>query len=556
MRRLLQEDAAADDELMQPRGTVRDTPPYNGSEFNINGFPIAPVQTTAAIAMATSTLTKQNSILAPHQHLIIDGAARPDSPTFTATAAIVDQQQSAASENWIDRAIVASNVDPEEVDNRITVTVAPTQTATHEAAPASVEVTPTSAAASATSISLPTQTDDAASSVTTSIGTRGTGGNQGDDVPLQSGGAPNVRAPAAQTATSACDPDGGACIRVRGQEFYYSSEDVQRTLEREPGCLIFTRSNWNLDLRSYSIINNWICGYDLEISVLQDRHILACFLKDTDRLGMQTLHNEYMLKLGEGKQQVKRSYGNIQLVLSLLDMAVRRNLGEMPSLAAAYGKAFETNPEIKHRLETELLEESTASPAMEMLAETARTWFSDGLYSGQAYEAFKTFQTTAIGNLIGAGRIDVSTVQRVTTPRELMALIVPQLITALPTFMQYAQGMGLSEMMGGDLPDTPMVPIIPENIANPEAADPMSELEAYFRDREPTGMTAVYEHAAVEPMHGGAPATISEDSDSDSDMRSIRIEAPGTPNGDQEDDFMSTLDSMSSHRPLESRTSI
>jgi hypothetical protein len=355
---------------------------------------------------------------------------------------------------------------------------------------------------------------------------------------------------------SACDPDGGAQIRVRGTEFYYSSEDVENTLKREPGCLIFTRSNWNLDLRSYSIINNWICGYDLEISVLQDRHVLACFLKDTARLGLQTLHSEYMLKLGEGKQQVKRSYGNLQLALSLLDMVIRNRIGEMPSLAAAYGKAFETNPEIARRLETELIEESTASPAMEMLAETARTWFSDGLYSGQAYEAFKTFQTTAIGNLIGAGRIDVSTVQRVSTPQELIALVIPQLIGTLPTIMQYAQGLGLSEMMGGGLPDMPMVPIIPEHIANPGTADPMSELEAYFSNREPAEATAAAEPSNVVPGQRGAPATISESSDSDSDMNSIRIEAPETPNNDNDDDFMSTLDSMSSHRQVASRMGI
>lgn len=82
-------------------------------------------------------------------------------------------------------------------------------------------------------------------------------------------------------------------IHVRTATFSFTSAMIDDIMMREPSCCLFTCSHWNLELRSFAVINNWLCGYDIDTAALDSAYVKQCFIKDVTLLGLHNLKLAY-----------------------------------------------------------------------------------------------------------------------------------------------------------------------------------------------------------------------------------------------------------------------
>jgi hypothetical protein len=87
------------------------------------------------------------------------------------------------------------------------------------------------------------------------------------------------------------NPD-GVTIYNQATPYYYDHDTVETLARKCPTCCIFNQPRWNLDPKCFNEINQWICGFTVNWSIVANKHSKGNFIICLKKLQMVELYNE------------------------------------------------------------------------------------------------------------------------------------------------------------------------------------------------------------------------------------------------------------------------
>lgn len=219
------------------------------------------------------------------------------------------------------------------------------------------------------------------------------------------------------TTTAKTTNTGSRHVTVGGLRYFYNAATVASLLEREPTCIFFTQDEWNLEPRSFAQINSYICGYDVDSSVLSNPYVIKCFNKDTTTLNMPNLANAISSSYNATLSSYNSTLQQLKLIFAGIDaVADKKNLG-IPSAGKTLTTVFQNDPDLLHRLALAACA-GDGNPLLSLLMAFSKHFLVDGISSPIAVG----FISGLLGTTVNSNQREspVETVRRSQSPPSAM----------------------------------------------------------------------------------------------------------------------------------------
>jgi hypothetical protein len=139
--------------------------------------------------------------------------------------------------------------------------------------------------------------------------------------------------------------DDSRTIINQGVSYTYDSDTILALQSSEPDCILFTRDNWNLESKSFLQANNWICGYNIDYSLLANSNANQNFELTIKKLKLTNLIISYNERTQKSKNSTNNKIVTAEVSMLTFDLFLAKvcpHLG-IPSIAKVFSNTVRDN---------------------------------------------------------------------------------------------------------------------------------------------------------------------------------------------------------------------